>query len=609
MTINYWNGSSWAATTNLSDGTASGGISLAQTGTITFDDTALLAKQKHIDGKSVYWYQVAITAADAATTIYFASIKYSMQRMTDIWDGIYQVPLSCQYENSTGAITDNSINVYAEDYSSANTASFMNISSMSALGQFYVGFDTRQSGMFFVLPAVNTNASVLDVEYWNGSAWVSVSGLSDGTSQSGKTFAQSGLVTWDAPGATSEFVKVISRGFPLYYYKVTVSASLSATVRVDSIGGIRAPETIPGFKFAFTGQDRIWLCSQTDKDKNMARCSARDTFSVMNGDDTAKIYFGDNTPLTAGARLYSQFGSTLLDLLVFCKENETWLVSGGGPDSWVKFPAGLSIGCVAPLTMVTAHVTSAVTSGINTHVAIFQASDGIYMFDGRNFTRLSNDIENFFDQNSSDTINVSMKSSSKAFYDENEMEYHWLFASGVSTTLNREFVFSVKYNKWYEIDRGKYLQYGFPVKDTSGNNYIYGLIDTGYMERLENGTTFDGSSMTFTVKMGDIFLADSPGVETMVSRITLGVVAKTTTTSTVSGTYYVNTIAAENGSTFTMDMTDTSKRVLFPTASMPRQKGILHSWQFQTTTNDETIGFEPLYATVIYTVERTYRNG
>ena len=119
----------------------------------------------------------------------------------------------------------------------------------------------------------------------------------------------------------------------------------------------------------------------------------------------------------------------------------------------------------------------------------------------------------------------------------------------------------------------------------------------------------DGSSITYTVKHGDIFLSDNPGVETMVHRITLGLLAKTNTTSEITGSYFVNTVAAEKGSSFTLDTTDASRRVMFPTTSMPRQKGILHSWQWQITTDDETVGFEPLYATAIFTTERTHRNG
>ena len=48
--------------------------------------------------------------------------------------------------------------------------------------------------------AVNSNVSTLTVEYWNGTAWVSLA-ATDNTASGGATFAQDGLVTWTMPAA------------------------------------------------------------------------------------------------------------------------------------------------------------------------------------------------------------------------------------------------------------------------------------------------------------------------------------------------------------------------------------------------------------------------
>lgn len=77
--------------------------------------------------------------------------------------------------------------------------------------------------------AVNSNASTLTVQYWSGSGWVGVSGLSDGTAVSGATFAQSGDITFTA--ATT--LPTIYDGYYGFWFLISVSATLSATVNVE----------------------------------------------------------------------------------------------------------------------------------------------------------------------------------------------------------------------------------------------------------------------------------------------------------------------------------------------------------------------------------------
>jgi hypothetical protein len=594
MLVDYWTGAGWSAVSSLVDGTSSGGVSLAVTGSVTFDDTKSTAAISEIESKLIYWYRVAVSAVDATTTIYHVSVDYSMQQMQDIWDGIFRPALSVQYQSTAGNFTDVSLPVFEEDYTSANTASFLNLSGLTSASAIYAGFSERQTGLFFVLPTENSNVSTMVVEYWDGDDWVVVPGLSDGTAEGGVTLAKSGTMVWNAPSAAGEFTKVIARGSPLYYYKLTVNATLDSDVKVDKIAGIPAQVDIAGYRFPMLAQDRVWLCGRNDRDRNSALCSARDTFSIFNGDDSLEIFFGDDTPLTAGVSLYAQYGSSLYDMMVFFKAHETWAVTGGSPLDWVKFPASKETGCVAPLTLTTANVTSQVVDGANRHVAFLQAADGIYVFDGRIFTRISDDIENFFDPIASDTMNQDLISKSVGFYDEVWREYHWLFASGSSTELNREFVYSVKFNKWYEIDRGagKRLQFGMPTKDTNGNNYSYGFIDTGYMERLENGTTFDGDDMTFSFKFGDILLSGTPNVEAQVDQVILTTVAKTSTTNKITLTRYANTVAMPV--TFELDPAHATERVRHLSKDMDRTKKITNSFKFEMTTNDEAIGFEPM---------------
>jgi hypothetical protein len=195
---------------------------------------------------------------------------------------------------------------------------------------------------------------------------------------------------------------------------------------------------------------------------------------------------------------------------------------------------------------------------------------------------------------------------SVAFLDEENLEYHWLFASGTSTTLNKEYVYDLRRWKWYEIVRGtgKQLQTGFTVHDVAGNAYTYGTIDTGYMERLEYGNDFDGSSIVHTFQLGDIALADNPLYETRASYVNLSMIAKSTTTALVNYTHYVDTKLA--GVTSTMSPVSAGRRISNVVTNINSEPGVFHSPKFTMTTNNETIGFEPLYMGYFYKMEREH---
>jgi hypothetical protein len=161
------------------------------------------------------------------------------------------------------------------------------------------------------------------------------------------------------------------------------------------------------------------------------------------------------------------------------------------------------------------------------------------MSDGRAPIPISGDIKEYFDRTDSRCITASKIGDSIGFVDTANQEYHLLLASGTSaTTLNTELVYDIARNKWYEIDRSSDLQCGVSVRDTDGNGYTYGFLDSGYMERLEYGSDFDGTTITHTVHFGDIPLGGL-STETRLSHVKLLTVAKTS--GNVTLTHYSDT--------------------------------------------------------------------
>jgi hypothetical protein len=68
-------------------------------------------------------------------------------------------------------------------------------------------------------------------------------------------------------------------------------------------------------------------------------------------------------------------------------------------------------------------------------------------------------------------------------------------------------VYDLLKKKWFRKDTGtaEFPQFGFQVQDDYGTKYIYGGIRTGFLVRLENGTTWDGIEIEQEVETGDFW--------------------------------------------------------------------------------------------------------
>jgi hypothetical protein len=245
----------------------------------------------------------------------------------------------------------------------------------------------------------------------------------------------------------------------------------------------------------------------------------------------------------------------------------------------------------------------------NRNLAIWMGADGVYVSDGRHPIKVSLDINDLWNQTATTHINQSYISSCAGFIDNTKLEYHLLVATttGTVTTLDTEYVLDLQRWKWFNIDRGtgKKLQCACTVIDSSGNNYTYGFIDTGYMERLENGTTFDGNNIVSTIQTGDFPLIENNlFTETTVKALVPIIKAKTLTSNDITLTHYRD--AYMTGADYTIDPTKASYRLSFPVKVANSAPALFHSVKMALTTSNENSGLEPIALGIYYLPVREY---
>jgi len=351
----------------------------------------------------------------------------------------------------------------------------------------------------------------------------------------------------------------------------------------------------------------LWLCCNDDNEKNAIMCSMQHAPDVFNGDDSVKFLLGDESAILAGCNLYSRLGSTIYSITLLFKAREVWGLSGNTADDFSLHQISEKIGCVAPLTLDTTIIS---IEGASKPVAIWQGVDGIYLFDNNSIIPIHGDIRDRFDRKVETRIDRDMIGESRGFFDHENHEYHWCYAQEGSSILDKELVYDLRRQRWFEVYRGidRQLTCGFTVVDTLYNTYNYGAIAGGYLERLEYGTTFDGADIEHEFQTGDIALHEGLSTfETKIRHIKLTAVSKTETTDKIIMYHYGDT--NEEDTNFTIDPKKVGHRVIEYVKSHDLGANVFHSFRATISTRDETVGFEPLAISGFYKLIREDTRG
>lgn len=506
MTVREWNGTTWSAL-SATDNTASGGIALAQTGTVTFPSTVDSAKQRYIHGYALYWYQFNIDAGQA--TIYYVTGDAPMQAISNVWDG------SAAYVTKATVYSGTAYEDYTDNVNDQAPSTTMVLSSLSTSGYVLIGFTQAMQALTITFDAGkenSTGSTTMSGYYWNGQEWTALPALTDGTASGTTSLAKNGTVSWQTPGAGVEFPTAIGDETPLFYYKLSFAAAPDAETEIGEVRGVTAPNPIATYKFSETYQNHLFLFNEYNGLKNKAIYSMEAAPDIFNGAYTGTFYFGDDTDIIAAANVYNVFGNSAYDQLIVGKRSEIYRLSGDYPSAWTNKRISSTVGCAAPLSMVSA-VAHGLTEDDNPkNVVIWQGDDGFYMTDGATVTPISEDIKVYFDENDSRCIPTTRLTKTVAWYDPSIPAYKALISSGSTATYhNVELEYSLKHREWTKIVRADAsgadpLQCGFRVYDTTGIGYTYGGNTKGFLYRLEYGATFNGTAIEQMLHTKDMIL-------------------------------------------------------------------------------------------------------
>ena len=386
MSVRYFSGTAWVAVSDLVDGTRDTATltkTLNQTGDINF--TAATTHASLLGSQYRYWFMVTLTAALSATTkISGVYLKYPMQDLPLLWNGTFQYVTQFVKTVDAGVnFTDYTANVIDSD---ADTAADLSSLDTYANGDyFFIGYSTKFTQIWLQITAVNTNASVLTAEYWNGIAWTALT-ISDGTQDelNGKTFSNLYTTTmapitfvlptdWlpayiPALAATSQF-----------FIRFKVSAALSADVKVAEARVIPYLTPLGAYRLCLGFKERLFLGAPIDE-LNRIEVSADSNINDFDGADADSLYISSNLTITTLKEFYNEiFVSTSEEII---------LIQGYSPTTFSLLRIETDkIGSLSQPSVVSWGKT-----------LFFIHSSGFYVFDGTGVQNISKDkINPFFD--------------------------------------------------------------------------------------------------------------------------------------------------------------------------------------------------------------------
>lgn len=491
------NTNTWADVT-ATDGTASGGATLAQDGTMYWAYSATEVPT-YMYGICGFWYKISFSAAlDAEVEV--SSITYgtdhdgdgtrtSFTAIHNVWDGLPIFAVEAIINQGSVYYTNGTASVTLGDVAFDETGALY-ISSPYKLAGVYIDVgDTPNTG----------DATAIDAGYyWSGSAFSAVSSINDGTSG----LTKSGWVTWDRIASGEYQHHFQGTQYYAYWYKLEVDDAVSTDVIVSIT-------TMPYFDIGEFGSVGVancaWgghLCYSFKRFGQFIYVSALNAPLTLNGTGFGILEAGDgrSNEVIAMSRFHNE-------MIAWQEEKGvdggcTTLFEGYSPTTYGKLLLSSRVGIVnaKAYVVVDGVLTSTATDERLRTLAFWISRYGVCVSDGRTVSVISDSIHNHFDQtNSSDCITRGAENQHWIGYDSNFNILRIGLATGGTTTPNKFFCFDLVDKVWYEDSLAQELSCALDVEAGSGNVptvQVGGGIDDGTVYQLNYGTNDNGTKIS-----------------------------------------------------------------------------------------------------------------
>lgn len=478
MELKAWRSGAWTSVTSLSDGTASGGATLAQDGTASWTRSAL-DEMTGYRGVMGYAYEIGWSGAlSGSVTVRSVNATQDAMTLSNKWNGEFNYVTGCRFH-------DNSVSEYQEclgKVSNESTSMYIDISESTTSD--YIFIKTPEPACVFGLAVVtayaNTaNAQIDQLSYWNGSSWAIVStDLDDRTLDYAKdsSFSETGIFSFDASALSPQRRTFRGDNIPGYWYALSWDATLSADVRIYAVLYGSFPETLPTYDGCVEFKGRLFTWGDPEFPNRLRYSARRHPFCFSGLDSGYTDVFGADDKILCAIKFYNE-------LIVF-KKTSVWMLEGEGPVTFGTLKITDKVGLASVKTAQVAEVGFPdMHNDEPLTIAIWQDIDGVYTFDGRKVKKSSYVIDNYFNPESSDCIAAADIRSLQAFTDPNNNEYHLLLPLD-------ELVFDYVSGEWYPPwKREISLTTGLGFRANDNRHYAYGGSSSGFVMRLENDTS------------------------------------------------------------------------------------------------------------------------
>jgi len=484
--IHYWNGA-WADT-SMTDGTASGGATLAQTGTMEWTPQSDEIPH-YLFGESGFWYRFTLAdgnSLDAEVEISTVTFDADWTALQNVWDGVPVDAVEVQFYDASADV----YRTYA--------AESVELDSMAPSGEgtdyCYIASADKICGIYIDVgekPNTTASTSIGAVQYWTGSAWADCSGLTDGTNGVSNT----GWVIFDREDAQPRTLNTSQ--YHAYWYRFKTSHGESTAMNDDVQVGI---QTMPYFDINDIGT--IGYCNGVWKERGVYSfnqaphyiyVSAAGEPMMLNGSDFWYRRAGDGrkNKITCMKKFYNE-------LMVWQEEKGVdggclTLFEGDNPDNFDKLIISPYLGTFSAKSAVVVDgvLTSTRTDETIKTLAYFLSQKGVFCTDGKTAWAISDDIQNYFDPLESECIRTGYEKEHWIAYDSTYSILRVGLVTGSSaTTPNTFLVYDLTDNAWYFDSLGQGLSCATEVEAASGDVAIIqvgGGVDDGTVYQLNTG--------------------------------------------------------------------------------------------------------------------------